>query len=160
MELLGMSLLKSVQFATLVLIAVLLMPLGAHVFELPNKLDLSRQAYFTAQRLYSGWAWFGIDEFAALAATLTLAGLQRRNRTAFWLAVFAAACIAAAIAIFLIRTLPANEATRNWTEAPADWEKLRSQWEISHAASAVAVFVGFCSVSLSILLHDAKRSNT
>ena len=38
---------------------------------------------------------------------------------------------------------PANQATNNWTQIPANWEHLRWQWEVSHAVNAVITFVGF-----------------
>ncbi len=39
--------------------------------------------------------------------------------------------------VFWTYTYPANQATNNWTMLSENWSNLRSQWEYSHAASAV-----------------------
>ena len=44
---------------TLALTVIVLVPSGAHLFELPGKIGLPRDAYFTVQGIYAGWAWFG-----------------------------------------------------------------------------------------------------
>ena len=44
--------------------------------------------------------------------------------------------IVANLAIFFVWTFPANQATNNWTVVPKNWNKLRIQWEYSHAAHA------------------------
>ena len=52
----------------LALTALTLIPSGAHLFELPGKIDLDRDAYFTVQGIYAGWAWFAVPIFAAILA--------------------------------------------------------------------------------------------
>jgi hypothetical protein len=42
------------------LTAPALVPVGAHLFELPNKIGLSEEHYFLVQSIYRGWALFGI----------------------------------------------------------------------------------------------------
>ena len=44
----------------------------AHVFELPNKIHLSREDYLTVQQLYRGWALLSIAVLGALLSTLML----------------------------------------------------------------------------------------
>jgi hypothetical protein len=39
-----------------VLTALALVPAGAHLFELPNKIGLSQDRYFIVQSIYRGWA--------------------------------------------------------------------------------------------------------
>jgi hypothetical protein len=51
---------RVVQFLTVVLTALALIPAGAHRFELRNKIDLPRDAYQTVQGVYAGWALFGV----------------------------------------------------------------------------------------------------
>ena len=41
-------------------------PAGAHLFELPNKINLLRDADLTVQGIYAGWAWFGIVDQVAV----------------------------------------------------------------------------------------------
>jgi hypothetical protein len=143
---------KVMQFLSIVLTALALVPAGAHLFELPNKIGLSKDRYFIVQDIYRGWALFGIVLIPTVAANLVLAIMLRGRGAPFWLAALAFPCIASSVAIFFIWMYPANRATNNWTVAPADWEMLRTQWEYSHAANAVMTFIALCSVTLSVLL--------
>ena len=73
--------LRVAQFLALVFIALALAPSGAHLFALPNKIDLARDQYFVVQNIYRGWALFGVVLFGALIASLTLALLLRGRGT-------------------------------------------------------------------------------
>ncbi len=100
--------LRVVQFLAIVLTALALVPAGAHLFELPNKIGLAQEAYFTVQGIYRGWALFGVVLFGALAANLALTVLLRRRHRPFGLALAAFVLIAATLAIFFTWTYPAN----------------------------------------------------
>jgi hypothetical protein len=93
--------------------------------------------------------------FGALGADLWLAIMLRRRRAAFWLALAGFGLMAAVLAIFVTWTYPANQATANWTVAPADWQTLRRQWEYAHAANAVLTFAALCLVTLATQLANA-----
>ena len=80
--------------------------------------------------------------------------MVRRQRAPFWLASAAFLLVAATLVIFFIWTYPANQATRNWTVVPADWQQLRWQWEVSHALNALIAFGGFCSLAISMLVEQ------
>ena len=124
-------------FAALMSTAVALGASLAHLFELPNKIDLGRDAYFTVQGIYRGWnqlAYVLAIEFVSIIAIIILSRDARRVR--LWAAV-ALLSLVAAQAVFWTFTYPANVATNNWTAIPADWETLRRQWEYSHAAGAI-----------------------
>ena len=123
--------LRVVQFLAVVLTALAFVPAEAHLFELPNKIDLPRDAYLTVQGIYAGWAWFGIIDLAALILNVVLAIKLRRQRSAFSFAVAAALCFVVFFAIFFTWTFPANQATANWTTLPDDWSRLRQEWEYS-----------------------------
>jgi hypothetical protein len=105
--------LRVIQFLAAVLTALALIPAGAHLFELSNKVDLPRDAYLTVQGIYAGWAWFGIIDLAALVLNVLLAVRLRRQRPAFHFAMIAALCFVAFFAIFFMWTFPANQATAN-----------------------------------------------
>ena len=45
---------KSVRLVTLVMVALCLVPAGAHFFELANKMSLSLTDYMTVQKIYLG----------------------------------------------------------------------------------------------------------
>jgi len=146
--------LKLVQFVTLILTALALVPSAAHLFALPNKIGLAQEQYFTVQAIYRGWALFGIVLFPAVTANLLLAGMVRRERKPFWLALTAGLCLAGTLVIFFTWTYPANQATANWTRAPENWTALRAHWEYAHAVNAVIAFAALCSVTLSVLASE------
>lgn len=147
--------LKTLQFLAIVLTALSLVPAGAHLFELPNKIGLPQEAYFTVQGIYRGWALFGFVLIPALLADLFLAFAIRRAVRPSALALMAAVLMAANLAIFFTWTYPANLATENWTTPVPGWETLRTQWEYSHAVNAVLTFGALCLVVLSVLAAAA-----
>ena len=77
--------LRLIQFLAIMLTALALVPSGAHLAALPNKMAMAEAAYFVAQlpsgarsalrpcresQIYTGWALFGIVLLGALAANL------------------------------------------------------------------------------------------
>lgn len=142
---------RIVQFLAIVFLAVALIPAGAHLAALPNKVRLPEWEYFTVQGIYRGWAILGFFWPLALVTNASAAFLVRAQSGPFWLAVFAALCVGLTLAIFVLWTLPANEATRNWTTVPRNWEALRMQWEYSHAANTGLVFLALCLSTTSAL---------
>ena len=144
---------RTLKFLAIVLTALALVPLGAHLFVLPNKIILTESNYFVVQNIYRGWALFGVVLFGALLANLALAWAMR-GRHAFVFVLVCLVCLVANLVIFFAFTFPANQATNNWTEVPADWQQLRWQWEVSHALNALIAFGGFCSLAISMLVED------
>ena len=76
-------LLKFLGLIAIVSVAMCLVPGGAHFFELANKLSMSQPEYMTVQKIYAGWASFGVTVVAALLLTLLHTFMVRRDRTAF-----------------------------------------------------------------------------
>jgi hypothetical protein len=144
-------LLRIVQFLAVILTALALVPGGAHLLELANKIELDQGQYFIVQSIYRGWALLGAVLFGALAANLVLAVMLRGNKPAFRLAALAFLGIAATLAIFFVWVYPTNVATANWTAQPENWRALRIQWEYGHAANAVITFISLCLSTLSVL---------
>jgi hypothetical protein len=140
------------QFLAIALTGLALIPSGAHFFELPGKIGLPQDQYFAVQHIYNGWALFGIPLFAALAVDLLLAITLYRQKVAFGLTVAAFLLIALSLVLFFIWVYPANQATQNWTQIPADWETLRAHWEWTHALNAVLMFLSFLLITLSSLV--------
>lgn len=128
-----------------------LVPSGAHLMELPNKMKLSRDEYLTAQRLYRGWAFVGGVVVAALVATFALAVAMKSQPGAFQAAIVAFACVAATQLVFWVFTFPVNRRTANWTIVPDEWQTLRDRWEYSHAASAILNLAAFIAASLAVI---------
>jgi hypothetical protein len=146
------------QLLALVLSALALVPAGAHLFALPNKIGLAQTDYFIVQNIYRGWALFGIVLFGALAATLVLAVLVRRQRAPFLLTIASFVCQAVTLALFFAFVYPANVATNNWTVIPDNWEALRWQWEAGHAVNAGITFIGFCALVLGVVLSRSESA--
>jgi hypothetical protein len=125
------------RFLSLLFTALALAPALAHLLELPNKIGLSREDYLTVQQIYRGWSLLGFVVFGALLATLAHAIIARGRRKEFRAALTAFLCIVGTQVVFWTFTFPANQQTNNWVMLPENWAALRTQWEYSHAASAV-----------------------
>ena len=137
------------------LMALILIPSGAHLFELPQKITLDRESYFIVQGIYAGWALFGAPIIAAILVNVWLYFAERRRHsaTAHW-ALIAAALTAISLGVFFMWILPGNQATANWTTQPENWESLRRNWEYGHVANAIIVAFGLMATALAIV----KRS--
>jgi hypothetical protein len=145
------SRLRALQFLSIALTALALVPSAAHLFALPNKISMTRDAYFVAQSIYRGWALFGIIIFPACATLLALAYTVRTDAASRNLALLALALLLIGLAVFFTWTFPANQATHNWEIVPENWQTLRAQWEYSHAANAVLTFLALCCVIASVV---------
>lgn len=132
-------------FLAVLLTALALVPAGAHLLALPNKLAMGRDAYLAAQAAYAGWAKAGSFPIAAILACLALAHRQQRPPASPWPALVAALLLAAGLMVFFVWTYPTNLATRHWTVLPEGWEALRAQWEWSHAANALLTLGALCA---------------
>lgn len=150
---------RTVQFLALVASALALVPSGAHLAAMPNKIGLPQTEYFIVQGIYEGWALLGALWPVALFLNGALAVLVRSQRWPFRLALLAALCFALMLTIFFLWTFPANAATRNWTSVPANWEALRRQWEYSHAMNSLLALLALCSVAGSVLWWKPPTSD-
>jgi hypothetical protein len=142
---------RIVSFFALVFTALAMVPYGAHLFALPNKIGMTEAQYFIAQSIYQGWSLLAVVLIPAMLLNIAVAVLLWGERASFALAVAACVCMIATLAIFFSYTSPANVATQNWTVSPADWSQLRRQWEYSHAANAGLIFLSFCFLALASL---------
>lgn len=134
------------------LTALVVIPGGAHLFELPAKMRLSESGYFTVQSIYAGWALFAVAIFAAIAANGWLFwSLRGSDVTASRAALASALLIGLTLVIFFIWVFPANQATDNWTSIPADWETLRRNWEYGHAVNALIAFAALLATGRAII---------
>ena len=136
----------------LALMALILIPSGAHLFELAAKIGLDRESYFTVQGVYAGWSLFSVPIIAAILVNMLLYFMERRDHpaTAHW-ALIGAALTVMSLGIFFAWVFPANQATANWTIRPDEWEVLRRNWEYGHAANAILVGCAFLSTALALV---------
>ena len=132
----------------------------AHVLEMPNKMKLGGVLWLAVQqRLYSGWgAVFGPVEIAALATTLGLVALRRRDSAALSGTVVAALAYAAMIAVFFAFNAPVNEAIAHWTPftLPPTRPQYRLRWETGHAIAAALSIIGLLALVLAALRERTR----
>jgi hypothetical protein len=150
---------RILRFLAVLLTAVMLGAGLAHLFEMPHKINLSRDEYLTVQQIYRGWALLGIALIGALIITLILAIAFRKAPAIFPLTLTALLSLAGSLAIFFIFTYPANQQTANWTVMPANWQELRAQWEYSHAVNALLYLVALSALVWSLLAPQQRRGN-
>lgn len=128
---------RAALFVALMATALALGPALAHLLELPNKIGLPRDAYFTIQQIYAGWSLLGVVLLVQLISIVAVIVLARGERWLRRCTVVALLALIGAQALFWTFTYPANVATANWTQQPDTWEMLRRQWEYSHAGGAL-----------------------
>jgi hypothetical protein len=143
--------LRIVQFLAIVLTALALVPLGAHLASLPNKINLTAEQYFVVQSSYSGWFLFALAQIPSVIVAFVLAWMVRADALPFRFALVGAVCMAATLVVYFIWVNPANLATDQWTTIPANWEALRRQWEYGHAASAALSVVALLAVTAAVV---------
>lgn len=139
------------KFLTILFVVITLSALMAHLLELPNKMNLSKDNYQSVQQIYRGWSWLGIFEIGAIVLTLIWAIIERRNKKIFPFLLTALLFFVVSIITFFIFTFPANTATENWTQLSQDWQVLRKNWEYSHASRAILSLIGFSFLMVAIL---------
>jgi hypothetical protein len=149
---------KIVTFLSLLFVALSLGPSLAHLLELPNKINLSRDDYLTVQQIYRGWALLGIVVFGSLLSTLILTIMLRGSGLAFVFSLISFLCVLAALIVFFTYTFPANQATGNWTVLPENWQELRTRWEYSHAVGAVLNLIAMISLIIAVLFRPKPSS--
>jgi hypothetical protein len=133
-------LLDAVQLSTIALVALALVPGGAHALDMLGKLQLTPAEYLGVERLQHGWLLFVIAGALALAVIGLHAFLVRRNPVAFGWSIVALGSAAAAQIIFWSLAYPVNLATEGWTLLPVDFEGSRRQWEYALGAGGVLSF--------------------
>lgn len=122
-------------------------PAMAHLLELPNKMRLEADAYFTAQQVYSGWALVAIVLLVVQLVSMVATAVLGRADSVILIAVLVAiTAVLASQVIFWIWTYPANVATEQWTRMPNNLDAVRPQWEYSHAAGAIFQLVAMTSL--------------
>jgi Domain of unknown function (DUF1772) len=98
-----------------------------------------------------------VIEVGAVVTAVIWAFALGRSRTsptsARRCAIAGAAGLVLAHALFWLLVNPVNAAFAAWTPAsvPADWTRLRDQWEFSHAARGGLFLLGFSALLVSVL---------
>ena len=148
---------KSLRFLTIMLTALSLSAAFAHLLELPAKLSYDGAQWLDLlQTLYPTYGKVsGVCEIGAVVAASVLVVVVRQHRTAFLWTLLAASCLIATHAIFWIWVAPVNAALVPLSPEPlpADWTRLRNQWEFAHATRAILQIVALAALVISILVE-------
>jgi len=161
--------LNALQIVTATLVGIAMTPALAHALELPGKMRLSRDEYFSVQRIYyPGFTMAGIAEPASLIASTALLLVTPSGSLSFWLTVLTLAALAAMQAVYWLSVHPVNRVwlkneklgaagaeffgmDRRKSETAgerSDWTTLRDRWEYSHAVRAgLAVLSFLCLIT-------------
>jgi hypothetical protein len=161
--------------AALQIITILLVAVGmglslAHALEYPGKMRLSREAYFTVQKIYYPGFTIGggFGEFGAILAALGLLVARQVQGGDALLVAAAVVAILLAHAIFWLVTQPVNKV---WLRdeslnragaaffsaggnvgAEENWTRLRDRWERSHIARAVCAMIALAALTADAVL--------
>jgi hypothetical protein len=132
----------------------------AHAAELPGKMRLDKERYFTVQTIYyPGFTIGGIFEVASIVVVLLLLLVMPYGSPEFWLVAAAFLALCAMQAIFWLMTQPVN---RFWLrdtdlsgsaerffrtgaaaiDPSSDWTVFRDRWERSHVMRSIAAMLG------------------
>jgi len=142
---------KTLYFVAIMLTSIAMGAGLAHLFELPNKIDIGAADYLTVQRNYDNWWIVGLSVPLAFLSVLALIIALRGKGTSFTLALIAFLFLVGELVLFWGFTAPVNRATENWTMLPGNWEELRAQWEYSHAARAFLYVLAMGTLVMSLL---------
>src|SRR5262245_29793616 len=73
-----------IRVCAVLFVALYLVPTGAHLAELPNKIGLPSEQYMLVQGIYAGWDRFGLVALGALIFTAAHSILVRGQQGAFF----------------------------------------------------------------------------
>jgi hypothetical protein len=154
---------RTLRWICLLTTAVPLAAAAAHVLELPNKLMLDGPLWLAVQQnIYRGWGpVMGPFEIVAALASWGLTYFTR-GRPTFALALTAALCLSAMIAVFFLFNAPVNAAFAGWTAQtlPADWPDYRRQWELGHAIAFGLALIAFCTLMRATFVEACAQRGT
>lgn len=150
------------QFSCVLLTALGLTMGGAHLLELPPRMQYDAQLYTAVtSTLFRYYAIVGAPiQLGALITSAVLCWLVRGRRS-FGPTLAGAVCLAASLGLWAWLVQPVNS---EWARvlssdpatAPAVYLRLRDHWEYGHAAAFVAWLLGFIFL-LGSLLADEPR---
>ncbi|WP_226951339.1 anthrone oxygenase family protein [Rhizobium terrae] len=140
----------------------------AHAAELPGKMRLDKERYFTVQTIYyPGFTIGGISELASIVAVLVLLLATPYGSTEFWLVAGAVLALAVMQAIFWLITQPVNKfwlkdtdisnAAEHFfrtgateTDPASGWTVLRDRWERSHVLRCIAAILALVLLLVAV----------
>jgi hypothetical protein len=156
-----------VKISRLVAIMLTALSMGTalcHLLEMPAKITYEGALWLTLLQTLYPPAFGTIGAFFEVGAVVTAVVLTFlvRRRPGFVWTLLGALCLVVAHAAFWIWVAPVNATMSPLTPEtlPADWMRLRNQWEYTHAARAALQIVALGALVFSILVEiptDASR---
>jgi len=147
--------LRNWRFITLTLTALSMATAFSHALELLPKMRYDAALYLTLfKSLYEFYGKIaGFCEIGAVLAAVVLVFMVPRPRPAFVPTLIGAICMVAAHAAFWIWVNPANNLMASWQvqSPPADWMRVRDQWEYAHLARFFLQLIALAALQLSVL---------
>jgi hypothetical protein len=147
---------------SLLLVALTMGSLYAHVLEIGPKLHYPPELYLRLNN--SLYAWYGPPlgaaiQIGALAATGILVWLVRRLRRVRLFTTAALVLQAAALGNYFARVEPVNVHFRALSpgEVPSDFLALRAQWEYGHALDFALFTVAFVLLVSALMVRLSAR---
>src|SRR3954464_3898434 len=143
-------LLRIWRMTTLVL-ASLSMAMGfAHLLQLPVRMRYDRARWRETQSMYRlfGPPIGASIEGGAVLTSVGLAWLVRHRQPAFRWTLAGAVLFVVAQGVWGLLIAPVNARMADWTPEtmPPDWERVRAQWEYTHAARAMLMIIGLAAL--------------
>ncbi len=152
---------RATQVLSLLLVALTMGQLYAHVLELGPKMEYPPELYLRLNN--SLYAWYGPPLGAAIntsavVVTGALAWMMRRPRPALLLTGTAFALQVAALVNYFARVEPVNVRFRALSpgQVPSDFIVLRAQWEYGHALDFALYAVAFLLLVISLVQLAAQ----
>ena len=144
------------RFIAIVFTALLMTQGFAHLWQLPSRLAYEAVLWFDTLTFYVRFGPEGPGPFievAALLTTLVLVFLVRRRRPAFTLTLIAFVALALSTAAWWLFIYPVNRELLTWTAEtlPQNWMEFRNQWEYTHSARAVLMFIALGLLVYSVI---------
>jgi hypothetical protein len=155
----------SIKLIALTLAALSLGPSFAHVLEAVPRLtvwppELWRETT-VFQRQFEWFALVGAPiDVAAIIVAFVLCYRLRRERSPFRFALTAALLLAGGLASWFAAVTPANAILATWKPGPiaADFEAVRTRWEIGHMLVAVLKLAGFAALATAVALPSQSAA--
>jgi hypothetical protein len=150
------------RFCTIILAALSMGMAFSHALELPAKMAYDASLWTRLQHsLYVAYGTVGaVIEVGSVLAAVVLVFLVRDRRPSFRFTVLGATCLAAALVAWLAFVAPMNAAVATWTNdvIPADWTRVRDQWEYAHTARFLLQLIGLSSLVSSVLAETPAEA--
>lgn len=154
--------LRACRFICLLFAALGLILGGAHVLELPPRMDYEAELYATVTSTL--YRLFGsVGAFLQVGSILSAAVLAFlvRGRPSFRLTLFGTLGLVLSLVLWITLVAPVNAAWLQVMQSapesvPSAYERLRPRWEYGHVAAFAAWFIGFTLLLLSVIQETPR----